>query len=83
MNRGYNSGLTSFRGVFVRKETPKEVIEILEKGFKEIILSDAFKKRALELGEPPHYKNGEEMTKIYYEQCDKIAVLIDKLELNK
>jgi len=81
--QGFNSGLTSFRGVFVRSDTPKEVIDILEKGFEKIITSESFKKRALELGEPPVYKNAKEMTAIYYDQCEKIAGIIEKLGLNK
>jgi tripartite-type tricarboxylate transporter receptor subunit TctC len=79
---GYDAVLTSSRGIFVRSDTPQEVLDILEAGFEGIIKSEEFKERAIKLGEPPVYMNSKDFTALYYDQCDKIGDMVEKLGLN-
>ena len=81
VEQGYDAVLTSTRGIFVRSDTPAEVVAILEKGLAEIIQSDSFKERAITLGEPPVYMNSADFTQLYYDQCDLIKTMIDDLGL--
>ena len=78
---GFNANLTSSRGIFARKDTPKEVLDILEAGFKKIIESDKFKERAVNLGEPPVFMGSKEFTELYYEQCSAIKAAVEKVGL--
>lgn len=79
---GYDAVLTSSRGIFVRSDTPKEIIDILEAGFEKVVKSDDFRERAIKMGEPPVYMNSKDFTALYYDQCDKIGVMVEKLGLN-
>lgn len=82
VEQGYDAVLTSTRGIFVRSDTPSEIVARLEAGFAQIIQSDDFRERAANLGEPPVYMNSADFTKVYYEQCDLIAELIRDLGLD-
>lgn len=81
VEQGFDAVLTSTRGIFVRSDTAPEIIKTLEDGLAKIIQSDAFRERAINLGEPPVYMNSEDFTKVYYDQCDMIAVLVEELGL--
>lgn len=80
--QGFNATLTSSRGIFVRSDTPQEVIDVLEAGFKIIIESDAFKKRAITLGEPPVFMNSKDFNALYRQQCSTIEAVTKKLGLS-
>jgi len=79
--QGYNATLTSSRGIFARSDTPQEVLDVLEAGFKVIIESEDFKERAITLGEPPIFMNSKDFTALYYEQCETIQAVVEKLGL--
>jgi tripartite-type tricarboxylate transporter receptor subunit TctC len=80
--QGYgNVVFTSSRGIFARSDTPKEIVAILEAGFKKIITSEDFKKRAITLGEPPVFMGSQELTELYYNQCKTIKAIVEKLGL--
>ena len=83
LEQGYDATLTSWRGVFAPKDTPKEVLDYLDKAFAELIASDEYYERAMELGEGRAYKNSAEFTKIYNEQCPVIKEVVEKLGLSK
>jgi len=81
--QGYPILLTSWRGVFAPKDTPKEILEMLDKSLGELIQKPAYKERAKVIGEPVVYKNSEQFTKMYQEQGDLIKGIIEKLGLSK
>jgi len=81
VEQGFDAVLTSTRGIFVRSDTPADVVATLEAGFEKIIKSDSFRERALNLGEPPVYRNSADFTQMYYDQCDMIAEMIESLGL--
>lgn len=73
--QGFNALITSWRGLFVHKDTPPEIVKHLEAGFEKIIKSKEFIERNDKLGEPTVYKNGSEFTKLAQDQ----AVIMEKL----
>ncbi len=81
IEQGYAATLTSTRGVFAPKDTPKEVLEILDKSLEKIITSEDFKQRAITLGEPAVYANSAEFDKMYHEQCVMIEKLLKEIGL--
>jgi len=81
IEQGYDVTLTSSRGIFVRSDTPQEIIDKLEAGFKTIVESEEFQERAVALGEPPVFMNSKDFTKLYHEQCDIVKVLVEELGL--
>ena len=81
LEQGYKATLTSTRGVFAPKDTPKEVLDVLDKAFEKIINSEDYKKRAETLGEPPVYANSSEFDKMYHEQCTMIQTLLKEIGL--
>ena len=81
LEQGYNATLTSWRGIFAPKDTPQEILDYLEKAFGEIIMTDDYLERAVELGEGRHYRNAAEFTQIYNEECVLIEALVEKLGL--
>ncbi len=80
--QGYDVLLTSTRGIFARSDTPQEILDVLEDGFRTIIQSEDFMDRAVKLGEPPVYRDSEEATALYLEQCTTIEELIKELGLD-
>jgi tripartite-type tricarboxylate transporter receptor subunit TctC len=81
LEQGYNATLTSWRGVFAPKDTPQEILDYLDKAFGEIIMSEEYLVRAVELGEGRYYKNAAEFTEIYNNECALIEALVEKLGL--
>lgn len=81
IEQGYAATLTSTRGIFAPKDTPKEVLDILDKSFEKIITSEDFKQRAITLGEPAVYANSAEFDKMYHEQCVMIEKLLKEIGL--
>ncbi|GAB4112657.1 MAG: tripartite tricarboxylate transporter substrate binding protein [Candidatus Caldatribacteriota bacterium] len=81
LEQGYNATLTSWRGVFAPKDIPKDILEYLDKAFSELIASDEYYKRAMELGEGRAYKNAAEFTAFYNEQCESVKKVVEKLGL--
>lgn len=79
--QGYEATLTSTRGIFAPAETPKEVLDILDKSFEKIINSDSYKERGTALGEPPFYANSAEFNEIYLQQCEMIEELLKEIGL--
>ncbi len=79
--QGYNASLTSTRGVFVPADTPKEVIDILDKAFEKLITSESYKERGTAIGEPPKYANSAEFDAIYREQCEMVEELLKTIGL--
>jgi len=83
IEQGYNAILTSTRGVFAPKKTPKDVLAALDVAFGKIIQSPDFQKRAITLGEPAVYANAAEFDKMYREQCVMIKALLKEIGLTK
>lgn len=79
---GYDAVLTNWRGIFVRSDTPQEIIDVLEAGFAKIIQSDTFRERAEALGEPAVYMNAKEFTALYHEQCETVRAVADRIGLS-
>ena len=73
--QGFDALITSWRGLFIHKDTPPEIVKHLEDGFAKIIKSKEFQERNDKLGEPTVYKNGAEFTKLARDQ----AVIMEKL----
>ena len=76
-----NVTLTSSRGIFVRSNTPPEIIAVLEAGFKQIIESEAFRQRAITLGETPVFMNSKDFTALYRQQCAMVQDVMKKVGL--
>lgn len=83
LEQGFKATLTSTRGIFVPRKTPKDRIAALDKAFGEIIQSEDFKKRAITLGEPAVYAPSSEFNKMYHEQCVMIKALLKDIGLTK
>lgn len=81
--QGFKSLVTSWRGVFAPKDTPKEILEYLDKNLGKLINDPAFAERAKQLGEPVVYRNMEEFNKLYKAQYQDIGEVVKKLGLNK
>ena len=79
--QGFDAVLTSTRGIFVRSDTPKEIIDILEDGFAKIVQSEEFREAAIALGEPPIFLNSADATALYMEQYETIGILVEMLGL--
>lgn len=83
LEQGYDATLTSWRGVFAPKDTPKEVLDYLDKAIGEIIATDSYLKRAVDLGEGRVYQNSADFTKTYNDQCVLIEQVVEELGLTK
>jgi len=82
VEQGYDATLTSWRGVFAPKDTPKEILDYLDKAFGELIATDSYLERATTLGEGRAYKNAAEFTKVYNDACPAIKAVVEKLGLS-
>ena len=82
VEQGYNATLTSWRGIFAPKDTPKEVLDYLDKAFGELIMSDSYLERATTLGEGRAYQNAADFTKTYNDSCPVIKEVVEKLGLS-
>ncbi len=83
IEQGYKATLTSTRGIFAPRKTPKAVLEALDKAFAQIIQSEDFKQRAIKLGEPAVYADSATFDKMYREQLVMIEALLKELGLSK
>ncbi len=81
LEQGYKAVLTSTRGVFAPADTPKEVLDILDKAFEKIINSESYKQRGTAIGEPPMYANARDFNQMYQDQCNMIEELLITLGL--
>jgi len=82
VEQGFDAKLTSWRGVFAPKDTPKEILDYLDKAFGELIATDSYLERATTLGEGRAYKNAAEFTKVYNDSCPTIQAVVEKLGLS-
>jgi tripartite-type tricarboxylate transporter receptor subunit TctC len=82
LEQGYDATLTSWRGIFAPSDTPREIIEYLDKAFGELIMSDTYLERALVLGEARAYQNSEQFHKTYMDAIPTIAEIVEAIGLN-
>jgi len=81
LEQGFDAALTSWRGIFAPKDIPKEIIDYLDEAFAELIASDEYYQRAMELGEGRAYLNASEFTNFYNEQCEAVEEVVQSLGL--
>lgn len=79
--QGVPAMVTSWRGVFVHKDTPPEIVKYLEDAFAKIIASNQYKERNKKLGEPLVYSNGRVFTKLAHDQAKDMEVLLTEMGL--
>lgn len=81
VEQGFDAKLTSWRGVFAPKDTPKEILDYLDKAFEELIATDSYLERATTLGEGRAYQNAADFTKTYNDSCPVVKDVVEKLGL--
>lgn len=79
--QGVPAMVTSWRGVFVHKDTPTEIVKHLEDAFAKIIASNQYKDRNKKLGEPLVYANGAAFTKLARDQAKDMEILLTEMGL--
>ncbi len=79
---GIDLSIGTWRGLSVPKDTPEEVVNILEAKFAEVAQSDDFKQQVETLGLGYKYLNSEELYSFWEEQNAIFEELIPTLELN-
>lgn len=79
--QGVPAKVTSWRGVFVHKDTPPKVIKYLENAFAKIIATDEYKERNKKLGEPLVYSDSAVFTKLAQDQAKDMQILLKEMGL--
>lgn len=72
----------TWRALSVPKETPEEIVDLLEEKFGTVAQSDEFKDQLVKLNFGPKYLNSEDTVKYWKEQNDVFVELIENLNLN-
>lgn len=78
---GYNVIFGSYRTLIAPKNTPKPILEILHKIFKETIYSNENLRESEKLAIPLYYLSPEEMDQILTQEEEYLKTLIPKLEI--
>lgn len=79
--QGIHAMVTSWRGVFIHKDTPPEIVKYLEDAFARIIASDEYKERNKKLGEPLVYTGSAAFTKLAQNQAKEMKILLTEMGL--
>ncbi|MGY5344698.1 tripartite tricarboxylate transporter substrate-binding protein [Paenibacillus glucanolyticus] len=79
---GIDLSIGTWRGLAVPKDTPDDVVKILEESFGKTAQSDEFKEQIKKMNLGYRYENGEGFTKLLEEQDQLFANLIPSLKLN-
>jgi len=79
--QGVPAMVTSWRGVFVHKDTPPDIVKHLEQAFAKIIASPEYKERNKKLGEPLEYAGSEAFTKLARDQAKDMELLLKEMGL--
>ena len=81
--QGYDIDVTMYRGLAVKKGTPKEIITKLQEAVKKATESAEFNKIAKEIGFQPAYLPAEQFNTLIAEQDNRIGKIIEKLGLKR
>ncbi|MGN8646286.1 tripartite tricarboxylate transporter substrate binding protein [Gracilibacillus sp. HCP3S3_G5_1] len=79
---GYDINLSGWGGFVAPKDTPDEVIDILQAAFKSAAESEAFTKLLEERGMNLNYKDGAEFQQFAQEQYEYFSELIPNIDLS-
>jgi len=80
---GYDCDLMMYRGIAVPKDTPDEVVKILENAFITAAAKEEFKEFAAQYGILVEIKNAEEFDAYMAEVDEQVAQLMEKIGLKK
>lgn len=79
--QGLDVTIQGWGGLAVRKETPAEIVEVLQKAFDEAVQGETVKNAILERGLDYNYATGEQLNEAASQQLKDFTALIDKLGL--
>jgi tripartite-type tricarboxylate transporter receptor subunit TctC len=79
--QGVGMSISAFQGIYMPKNTPKEIVSILEKAFEKVLKDPEVVSKIEKVGIELEFLNQADFTKLVDETDNTLRILVDQLGL--